>query len=248
MSKFQKYEQKIRKYMEKLKKFVTKIGISFPEEIELINKTPKKLILPCHMGILFYGDFNINLFEQIESYLNIVYDSFFFEIINLDIFKLSKEIYSKGIKKEYKELRKSNNKLSMHPTNKFYRLLIDKRIEEKLGMIIALTDLPIYSSSEVNILFLFGETHLKHRCSIVSTLKLKESFYNRKSDQNLFFQRIIKEVIHEIGHIILGSEHCNENSCVMKFSKTIEEIDKKSYRLCSICNGKLNKVRKQFNF
>lgn len=234
--------------MGKLKKFVTKIGISFPEEIELINNTPEKLILPCHIGILFYGDFNVTLFEQIESYLSKVYDSFFFEIRDLEILKLSKEIYSKGIKKEYKELRKTNNKLSIHPTNKFYRLLIDKRIEEKLGMIIALTDLPIYSSSEVDILFLFGETHLKHRCSIVSTLKLKESFYNRKNVQKLFFQRIIKEVIHEIGHIILGSEHCMENSCVMKFSKTIEEIDKKSYRFCSICKGKLSKVRKQFNF
>ncbi len=115
-------------------------------------------------------------------------------------------------------------------------------------MIIAITDLPIYSSSEADILFLFGETHLKHRCCIVSTLKLKESFYNRKNDQNLFFQRMIKEVIHEIGHIILGPEHCKENSCVMKFSKTIEEIDDKFNNLCSKCKGKLDNVRKLFNF
>jgi predicted Zn-dependent protease len=234
--------------MVKLKKFVTKIGISYPEAIELKNNTPEKLILPCHLGILFYGDFDINLFEQIESYLNYIYDSFFFEIRNLGLFNFSRDLYSRGIKKEYKELRKTNNKLSIHPTNKFYRLLIEKRIEEKLGMIIALTDLPIYSSSEVDILFLFGETHLKHRCSIVSTLKLKESFYNRKKDQNLFFQRMIKEVIHEIGHIILNSEHCKVNSCVMKFSKTVEEVDEKSYEFCSTCKGKLSKVRNQFNF
>ena len=248
MPKFQKYEQKIRKNIKKLKKFLARIGISYPEAIELINDTPEKLTLPCHLGIFFYGDFDIKLFEQIESYLNNIYDSFFFEIRNLGLFSFSKETYSKGIRKEYKELRKSNKKLSIHPTNKFYQLLIDKRIEEKLGMIMALTDLPIYSSTEVNILFLFGETHLKHRTSIVSTLKLKESFYYRENDQNLFFQRIIKETIHEIGHIILDSEHCKENSCVMKFSETIEEIDEKSYNLCSICKGKLNIVRKHFNF
>ncbi len=248
MPKFKKYEKKIRKYLEKLKKLVTRIGISYPEEIELIKDTPEKLILPCHLGILFYGEFHVKLFEQIESYLNNVYDSFFFEIRNLGFFNFSKELYSKGIKKEYKELRKTNNKLGIHPTNKFYQMLINKRIEEKLGMIIVLTDLPIYSSSEIDILFLFGETHLKHRCSIVSTLKLKESFYNRKNDQNLFFQRMVREVIHEIGHIILGSEHCEENSCVMKFSKTIEEVDDKSFKLCSACKGKLNKVRNQFNF
>ena len=129
MSKFQKYEQKIRKYMMKLKKFVTRIGISYPEAIELIKDTPEKLILPCHLGILFYGDFNVNLFEQIESFLNQVYDSFFFEIRNLGLLNFSRDLYSKGIKKEYKELRKTNNKLSIHPTNKFYSLLIDKRIE-----------------------------------------------------------------------------------------------------------------------
>ncbi|MHA2281292.1 MAG: hypothetical protein ACXAC5_10605 [Promethearchaeota archaeon] len=248
MPKFEKYEQKIRKNIKKLKKFVARIGISYPEAIELINDTPEKLTLPCHLGILFYGDFTIKLFEQIKSYLNLIYDSFFFEIRNLGLFSFSKEIYSRGIKKEYKELRKSNKKLSIHPTNKFYQMLIDKRTEEKLGMIIALTDLPIYSSTEVNILFLFGETHLKHRASIVSTLKLKERFYSRPNDQNLFFQRLIKEVIHEIGHIILGSEHCKENSCVMKFSETIEEIDEKSYRFCSTCKGNLDNVRKLFNF
>jgi predicted Zn-dependent protease len=234
--------------MAKLKKFVTRIGISYPEAIELIKDTPEKLILPCHLGILFYGDFHIDLFDQIESCLNQVYDSFFFEIRNLGLLNFSKELYSKGIKKEYKELRKTNNKLSIHPTNKFYSLLIEKRKEQKLGMIIAITDLPIYSSSEADILFLFGETHLKHRCCIVSTLKLKESFYNRGRDQNLFLLRIIKELIHEIGHIIMGSEHCKENHCVMKFSKTIEEIDDKSHKLCIVCRGKLANIRNQFNF
>ncbi|MHA2180168.1 MAG: archaemetzincin family Zn-dependent metalloprotease, partial [Promethearchaeota archaeon] len=95
---------------------------------------------------------------------------------------------------------------------------------------------------------LFGETNLKHRTSIVSTLRLKESFYSRPNDQYLFFQRLIKEIIHEIGHILLDSNHCKENFCVMKFSETVEEIDKKSYRLCLNCKGKLHHFRNQFNF
>jgi len=248
MPKFRKYEQKIRKNIGKLKKFIARIGISYPEAIELINDTPEKLSLPCHLGILFYGDFDTKLYEQIVSHLNLVYDSFFFEVRNLGLYSFSKKFFSKGIRREYKELRKSNKKLRIHPTNKFYQLLINKRIEEKLGMIIALTDLPIYSSTEVNILFLFGETHLKHRTSIVSTLKLKESFYSREKDQGLFFKRIIKEAIHEIGHIILGPEHCNEKTCVMKFSETIEEIDEKSFNLCSACKEKLSNIQQHFNF
>ncbi|MFW9867655.1 MAG: hypothetical protein ACFFEN_16290, partial [Candidatus Thorarchaeota archaeon] len=246
--KFQKYEHKIRKYKEKLKKFVMKIGISYSEDFELVDDTLKKLILPCHIGVLFYGEFDEKLFTQIEHYLNEVYDSFFFEIRNLGQFSFPKELYSKGVKTEYKELRRTNDKLNIHPTNKFYQVLIDKRMKENLGLIILLTDLPIYSSSDDTILFLFGETHLKHRCSVVSTLKLKEQFYYRQNNNHLFHERIIKEFCHEIGHILLGSDHCEESSCVMRFSNNIEEIDKKSYNLCKNCKIKLGKIRQEFNF
>jgi len=248
MPKFEKYQQKIRKYKEKLKKLVTRIGIFYSEEFELVDDELKKLILPCHLGILFYTDFDANLFRQIESYLNQVFDSCFFEVRNLGKFNFSKKLLSKGVKKEYKEMKGINDKLSIHPTNKFYQLLIDIRTKEKLGMIIVLTDLPIYSSSDDTILFLFGETHLKHRCSVVSTLKLKEQFYDRQKDNVLFGQRVIKEIIHEIGHILIGFTHCEENSCVMRFSKDIDEIDKKSYYLCETCKTKLSKIRKDFNF
>ena len=78
MGKFQKYEQRIRKYKEKLKKFVTRIGISYSEEFELRDEALKELFLPCHLGILFFGDFGIKFFQQIKFTLNQVYDSFFF--------------------------------------------------------------------------------------------------------------------------------------------------------------------------
>ncbi|MFX0080779.1 MAG: hypothetical protein ACFE94_03405 [Candidatus Hodarchaeota archaeon] len=248
MPKFQKYEQKIRKYKEKLKKLVTRIGIFYSEEFELVDDELQRLILPCYLGILFYAEFDPNLFNKIKFYLNQVYDSYFFEVRNLGQFYFSKELLSKGVKKEYKEMKGINHKLNIHPTNKFYQSLINIRTREKLGMIIALTDLPIYSSSDNNILFLFGETHLKHRCSVVSTLKLKEQYYDRRKDSELFEQRVIKEIIHEIGHIFIGSAHCEENSCVMRFSKDVDEIDKKSYELCDICKIKLSEIRKNFNF
>ncbi|MHA1885871.1 MAG: hypothetical protein ACW96S_12505 [Promethearchaeota archaeon] len=248
MSKLRKYEHRIRKYKEKLKKFVIRIGLSYSEEFELHDETLTQLILPCHAGILFYGDFNTKLFDQIKSHIHQTFDSFFFEIRNLGKFDFSKELFSKGIKKEFKEQRKVNEELSIHPTNKFYQVLIDKRVKEKLGMIITVTDLPIYSSNDDDIIFLFGETHLKHRCCIVSTFKLKEQFYKRQRNMILFFQRVIKEVIHEIGHLLLGFEHCETKSCVMRFSNNIEEIDGKSFKLCKNCELELNKVREKLNF
>ena len=67
MSRFRKFERKIRHYLnrlseirfkEKLKSYVNRIGIiSFDDEIELVDLNHKKLIFPCNIGILFFGDF-----------------------------------------------------------------------------------------------------------------------------------------------------------------------------------------------
>jgi predicted Zn-dependent protease len=248
MPKLRKCVQKIGRYKYKLRKLITRIGISYPDEFELNDELPKKLLLPCHLGILFLGEFDITLFQKIKNHLNQIYDSFFFDIKNLGSYNFSMELFSKGVKKEYKEMKKPSDKIKMHPTNKFYRILINKRIEENLGMIIAITDLPIYSSSNDNILFLFGETHLKHQCCVISSLKLKEQFYNRAENNHLFEQRIFKEIIHEIGHLIIGPDHCFNNSCVMRFSREVLEIDKKPFNFCNECRKKLISVREIHNF
>lgn len=248
MLKLQKYQQKIRKYKVKLKRLITRIGIFYSEEFELRDEALEKLILPCYLGILFFGDYDIQFFEKIKSNLNLIYNSFFFNIQNLGIYHFSGKTFSKGVKKEYKEMKKTSEKIKIHPTNKFYQILIDKRIEKNLGMIIAIIDLPLYSSSDDKVLFLFGETHLKHRCCVVSSLLFKEQFYNRKTNRDLFEQRVIKEVIHEIGHILLGSDHCLDNSCVMRFSHEIKDIDQKSLGLCNTCKSKLDHVRVLHNF
>ncbi len=248
MPKLQKYVQKISRYKEKLKKLITRIGISYPEEFELKDEVSKKLLLPCHLGILFFGEFDMALFEKIKNHLNHFYDSFFFDIKDLGGYDFSIDLFSKGVKKEYKEMKKSSDKIKIHPTNKFYQILINKRIDENLGMIIAITDLPIYSSNNDNILFLFGETHLKHQCCLISSLKLKEQFYNRPENYNLFEERVLKEIVHEIGHLIIGPDHCLNNTCVMRFSKEIKEIDKKSFNFCNECKIKLTSVREKYNF
>ncbi|MFX0038181.1 MAG: hypothetical protein ACFFCY_15255 [Promethearchaeota archaeon] len=248
MPRFRKYEQKIRRYKYKLKKLITRIGISYIDEFELNHEAPKKLSLPCHIGILFFGEYDKFLFERLKLSLNQAFDSFFFSIRNLGIYNFSFELISKGVKTEYREIKKSSNKIKIHPTNKFYQILINKRIEENLGMIIAITELPLYSSSDDNIIFLFGETHLKHRCCIISSLKLKEQFYNRIPNLKIFENRVIKEVIHEIGHIILGPDHCMKNSCVMRFSNTVKEIDEKSFDFCSGCKRKLLEITALYNF
>ena len=260
MSRFRKFERKIRHYLnrlseirfkEKLKSYVSRIGItSFSDEIELVDPNNKKLIFPCNLGILFCGDFRKKeIHENIVHQLENVYDSFFFNVIDLGNYRFTKKMLSRGIKRAKFRSKKRNNKekIPLHPTNIFYQVLIDKRIEHKLDMIIAITNLPIYSSED-ELIFLFGETHLDHKACVVSSLLLKEQFYNEKRNEKLFQIRLEKEAIHEIGHILLGRKHCQNEACVMRKSKTVEEIDFKSIYLCPECLRKLEDIRDRFNF
>ncbi|MBY9006326.1 MAG: hypothetical protein KGD63_06175 [Candidatus Lokiarchaeota archaeon] len=253
--KIQKYERKISKSRIKLKRklykfkdYVFRVGISTKEEFELSKPSESKISFPCHLGIVSIGKINLNSFQKIEVNLERKFDSFFFNIYNLGRFKFPKEVFKKGIKKEIKEIKNTAELLELHPTNKIYQLLIDLAKRNELDMILAITDLPLYSSSNSNIIFLFGEAHIKHNCCVVSSLKLKEEYYNRIKNKELLELRLIKETTHELGHLILGPEHCNEDSCVMTFSREIEGIDYKSIRLCDKCYEKLINLREVCNF
>ncbi len=247
-NKISKSRIKLKKKLNKLKYFVFRIGISTKEEFELSEPTKVKITFPCQLGILFIGKFSANLFKKIQMQYELKFDSFFFNIYNLGKFKFPKEIYTRGIKKEAIEKRYVSEIFELHPTNKIYQLLINLRKQNNLDMIIAITDLPLYSSSDKNIIFLFGEAHIGHKCCVVSSLKLKEEYYNKTKNTELLEIRLMKETTHELGHLILGPEHCQNDSCVMTFSSEIEGIDKKSIRFCDNCYKKLINFREHFNF
>ena len=77
--------------------------------------------------------------------------------------------------------------------------------------------------------FIFGLADPLSKTAIVSSYRLSGEKKN---------ERISKEVVHEVGHL-LGLSHCHEKSCVMYFSNTIDDTDRKHQRLCSTCRSKL---------
>jgi archaemetzincin len=79
--------------------------------------------------------------------------------------------------------------------------------------------------------------------AIVSIARLKESFYNRPNDNIITLKRTLKEIIHELGHSF-GLNHC-ENECVMQFSQSLSEVDRKSSNFCIKCSEKLKLHKKQ---
>jgi archaemetzincin len=54
----------------------------------------------------------------------------------------------------------------------------------------------------------------------------------------LLQERTIKEAVHELGHL-LGLVHCENPECVMCFSNTLADTDRKGTNFCEKCQKKL---------
>jgi len=82
--------------------------------------------------------------------------------------------------------------------------------------------------------FLFGEAQLGGAGALMSTFRLRNELYGLPADEELFYERIGKEAIHELGHAF-GLVHCFNPACVMNPSTFVEQIDNKSKDFCRQC-------------
>ncbi len=82
--------------------------------------------------------------------------------------------------------------------------------------------------------FVFGEAQVNNPCAIVSFCRLRQEVYGLPADENLLRERLLKEILHELGHTF-GLTHCQSWQCVMHASHTIEAVDVKPGRFCGSC-------------
>ena len=73
--------------------------------------------------------------------------------------------------------------------------------------------------------FVFGEAELGGTRAVVSVYRLWDL------DKGKVKERLLKEAVHEIGHV-LGLRHCSNERCVMSFSNSVVEVDRKSAYFC----------------
>ena len=103
--------------------------------------------------------------------------------------------------------------------------------EKILGMI----DHDLYVP-ELN--FVFGEASRK--AAVISITRLRQTFYHLPEDQSLFQRRVLTEAVHELGHTF-GLGHCENPRCVMFFSNSLMDTDRKGSEFCPSCKSKLQR-------
>ena len=103
------------------------------------------------------------------------------------------------------------------------------------GRVLGITKEDMYTEG---LNFVFGQAKLKGNVAILSIARLDPSFFHQTVNGELFENRCVKEAVHEVGHM-LGLGHCNKRGCVMTFSNTIGDVDKKTKYLCDMCKMQL---------
>jgi len=87
--------------------------------------------------------------------------------------------------------------------------------------------------------FVFGEA--SQSAAVISLTRLRREFYNLPQDSSLFYKRALTEAVHELGHTY-GLGHCENPGCVMFFSNSLIDTDKKGFEFCSKCKNNLRKT------
>ena len=101
--------------------------------------------------------------------------------------------------------------------------------------VLAVTDVDLYAG-DLN--FVFGIAQPSGKACVISLFRLYLD-----ADEERFRSRALKEAMHELGHTF-GLGHCADAGCVMWFSNTLAETDRKRAAYCPRCEKTLHLARR----
>ena len=172
------------------------------------------------MGIALVatGEVNKNLMDRLKDDLSKVFDR-----------QVSLE---KGMSEPLYAYNKERNQ---YLSTAILSALMDQKEYASYEKILGVVDHDLFVP-ELN--FVFGEAGPK--AAVISLTRLRQMFYRLPEDQNLFHQRVLTEAVHELGHTY-GLGHCENPRCVMFFSNSLTDTDRKGSEFCPSCKSKLPK-------
>ena len=97
--------------------------------------------------------------------------------------------------------------------------------------VLGITSKDIYEKGYIAV---YGVSAIEKKSAIVSFARLKSKIKKQ------FFERLLKESVHEIGHLV-GLIHCSNDKCAMKCSLGIGDCDYKLAEFCGKCESELIK-------
>jgi archaemetzincin len=112
--------------------------------------------------------------------------------------------------------------------------LFDRLRPIKDTKILVILDVDAYSEG---LNFVFGEAFHGGSLGAIYLPRIRQEFYGLKRNDELFYERMVKECVHELGHIF-GFNHCANRRCVMHFSNSLSDTDVKGKCFCDTCRVK----------
>lgn len=85
--------------------------------------------------------------------------------------------------------------------------------------------------------FIFGEADISSGVAVLSLYHLRGG-WGLPHTATLFQERVVKEAIHELGHLYYLN-HCPNIKCVMHFSNSLADTDIKGTDFCQKCQQRL---------
>ncbi len=129
-----------------------------------------------------------------------------------------------------------NSRRDQYFSTEILRVLAEMRPGGRLYLL-GVTELDLYVPT---LNYVFGEALPFKNVAVISLRRLRPEFYGEDADELILSERTVKEAVHELGHV-WGMRHCPDPRCVMFFSNSLADTDRKSDEFCTRCRTVLDR-------